>query len=283
MSAMLPTLMQDSGVPFDVFIQALTEQLDKAQASMALKARVGKLPLTFAVKEVSLDLRAFVNLVDDDVFIRPAGPGDADASTVKLALTTITKPMIEENAMDFKPEDPKFSIREALGDKVSEDEPRRLERIGVRTVSQLAELRRTAGADVVARLARMPVNRLQQALLAASLPRLSRINGERMTGPGAGGGFLPGPAVEPTAAAPAAPGLLRMNAPLLARGKLPRVRAAGMEVPVIEARDGELVLAPHAVQLGLVAEVDFGDGEIATVELSDGSVGRWQGDDGGAS
>ena len=51
--------------------------------------------------------------------MRPAGPGEAEASTIKLALTTITKPMIEENAIDFKAEDPKFSLREALGDQIS--------------------------------------------------------------------------------------------------------------------------------------------------------------------
>ena len=50
MSAQIPPLLQDSGVPFDLFIQALTEQLDKAQAGMAIKARLGKLPLTFAVR-----------------------------------------------------------------------------------------------------------------------------------------------------------------------------------------------------------------------------------------
>ena len=271
MSAALPTLLQDAGVPFDVFIQALTEQLDKAQASMALKARVGKLPLTFAVKEVSLDLRAFVNLVDDDVFIRPAGPGDAEASTVKLALTTITKPMIEENAVDFRPEDPKFSIREALGDTVSEDEQRRLERIGVRTVSQLAELRRTAGADVVARLARMPVNRLQQALLAASVPRVSQVPAQRELTDGVG------QSDDTAGGGQRAPGLLRMRAPLAARGRLPRVRAAGIEVPVVEAHDGEIVLAPHATQFGCDAEVDFGDGEVAAVRLAHGGVGRWIG------
>jgi hypothetical protein len=95
-------LVQESGVPLDVFIQSLTEQLDKAQASMALKARVGKLPLTFAVKDVSLDLRAFVQMVDDDVFLRPSSPGDTEASTIKLTLTTVTRSMIEENAVDFK-------------------------------------------------------------------------------------------------------------------------------------------------------------------------------------
>ena len=54
---------------------------------MAIKARVGRMPLTFAVKDVSIDLRAFVQMVDDEVFLRPAGPGESDASTIKLALT----------------------------------------------------------------------------------------------------------------------------------------------------------------------------------------------------
>ncbi|UXY14504.1 hypothetical protein N8I74_14425 [Chitiniphilus purpureus] len=254
MNAGIPPLVQDSGVPFDLFIQALTEQLDKAQAAMALKARVGKLPLTFAVKEVSLDLRAFVQMVDDDLYVRPAGPGDSEASTIKLALTTITKPMIEENAIDFKPEDPRLSLREAFGDdKDSEELQRRLERIGVRNVQQLSELRRTAGADVIARLARLPVNRLQQALMTAAAPRVTRVE-------------APIDAARPDTR-------VHLTSPLLRAGMLPKVRAAGGMVPVVEAQDGSLVLAPLAGQLGCEAEIDFGDGELGRVLLEAGSVG----------
>ncbi|WP_349604995.1 hypothetical protein [Cupriavidus sp. DF5525] len=255
MNAALPPLMQESGVPFDVFIQSLTEQLDKAQAAMALKARVAKLPLTFAVKDVSLDLRAFVQMVDDDVFVRPAGPGDTEASTIRLSLTTITRSMVEENAVDFKAEAPEFSLREAMQGQLSDEDQRRLERIGVRTVEQLTELRKTAGADVVARLARMPVNRLQQALLSASAPRVTRIE-----------------------AAPAggqAGSRVHLQAPGLRSGRVPYVRAAGQDVPVVESDEGRLVLAPHAMQLGLDAEIDFGDGEVAHVPLAEGSIGRW--------
>jgi hypothetical protein len=253
---MLPPLVQDSGVPFDVFIQSLTEQLDKAQAAMALKARVAKLPLTFAVKDVSLDLRAFVQLVDDDVFIRPAGPGDADASTIKLALTTITRSMVEENAVDFRAEQPQFSLRDALQGHLSDEDQRRLERIGVRTVEQLTELRKTAGTDVVARLARMPVNRLQQALLAAAAPRVTQVD------TGEGDDSQRGARVH-------------LYAPGLAGGRIPFVRAGGLDVPVVESQPNRLVLAPHASQLGLEAELDFGDGEVAHVALSEGGVGRW--------
>lgn len=254
MSAQLPPLLQDAGIPFDLFIQSLTEQLDKAQAAMAIKARLGKLPLTFAVKEVSLDLRAFVQLIEDDVYLRPAGPGETEASSIKLQLTTITKPMIDENSVDYSAEDPKFNLREALGDQISEDEQRKLERIGVRTVQQLNELKEKAGTDVIARLSRMPVNRLQQALMRAAAPRVTKV--ER----GAGVGDA---------------GRIHLNAPGLRPGRLPRVRAAGESVPVVAAEDGGIVLAPLAMQLGCEAEVDFGDGQVARVELSEGRLGRW--------
>lgn len=255
MSAQLPPLLQDAGVPFDLFIQALTEQLDKAQAGMAIKARLGKLPLTFAVKEISLDLRAFVQILDDDIYLRPAGPGETEASSIKLQLTTITKPMIEENAVDYSTEDPKFSLREALGDQISDTEQRQLERIGVRTVQQLNELKEKAGTDVIARLSRMPVNRLQQALMRAAAPRVTHV--EKGTGSAEPGGRL------------------HLTAPGLRAGRLPRVRAAGQSVDVVGAEDGRIVLAPMASQLGCDAEVDFGDGNIAHVRLSEGQLGQW--------
>lgn len=258
MSAQLPPLLQDAGVPFDLFIQALTEQLDKAQAGMAIKARLGKLPLTFAVKEISLDLRAFVQILDDDIYLRPAGPGETEASSIKLQLTTITKPMIEENAVDYSTEDPKFSLREALGDQISDSEQRQLERIGVRTVQHLNELKEKAGTDVIARLSRMPVNRLQQALMRVAAPRVTRVThaekGNGTTEPGA---------------------RLHLTAPGLRAGRLPRVRVAGQSVDVVGAEDGRIVLAPMASQLGCEAEVDFGDGKIAHVQLSEGQLGQW--------
>ena len=271
----LPPLLQNAGVPFDVLIQALTEQLDKAQASMALKARVGKLPMTFAVKDVSLDLRAFVQLIDDDVYVRPAGPGDAGASSIKLALTTITKPMIEENAMSFHAEDPKFSLREALGEHINEQDQRALERIGVRSIGQLNELRQAAGADVVARLARMPVNRLQQAMLAASAPRVTRIESPVPSAVPHQTTVPRGADEAPLRALPQ-PARVHLEAPLLRSGSLPLIRAGGAPVPVIQTLGQTLVLQPLAHQLGSMAEMDFGDGQVASVRLSDGSVGAWQ-------
>jgi hypothetical protein len=250
----MSNVLQEHGVPLDLFIQALTEQLDKAQAAMAIKARLGKLPLTFAVKDISLDLRAFVQLLDDDIYLRPAGPGETEASTIKLQLTTITKPMIDENSVDYSAERPRFSLREALGDKLSEGEQRQLERIGVRTVQQLNELKEQAGTDVIARLSRMPVNRLQQALLRAAAPRVTKVE--------SGGGEQ-------------SPNRIHLSAPGLRGGHLPRVRAAGEAVAVVASEDDGLVLAPLAFQLGREAEFEFDDGRHARLTLSEGEVGEW--------
>lgn len=262
MNAALPPLVQENGVPLDMFIQALTEQLDKAQAAMAVKARVAKMPLTFAVKEISLDLRAFVSVLDDDIYIRPAQPGDSEASTLKLALTTITKPMIEENAVDFAVEEPKFNLREALGDSLSEAEQRKLERIGVRNVTQLNELKRTAGADVIARLARMPVNRLQQALLRAAAPRISNVETR------VGKAVMENDRAKVTPEIETTPSRLHVRGINLVKdGRRPVIRANGREIPLVLAQEHELVIEPHASQLGHDAEIDFGNGETLTVSL----------------
>ena len=52
-------------------------------------------------------------------------------------------------------------------------------------------------------------------------------------------------------------------------------RLASVLVPVVQAQDQSLVLQPLAHQLGCMAEVDFGDGQVASVRLARGSVGAW--------
>ncbi|WP_269633681.1 hypothetical protein [Pelomonas sp. BJYL3] len=248
----------DLGVPFDVFIQALTLQLDKAQAAMALKARVGKLPLTFAVKDVQLDLRAFVRMVEDDVWVRPAGPGEAEASSIKLALTTVTKPMIDENAVSYEAHDAKLDLKEALGERISTEEQRQLERIGVHTIQQLQELKKSAGADVVARLARMPVNRLQQAMMAATAPRVQRVDSAPAVGDEGGSRSR-----------------VTLSTPSLKSGRLPQVRVNGQRLPVRQAEAMALELSVDPEHMGQEAEIDFGDGETARLRLSAGAMGSW--------
>lgn len=162
------------GVPIEHFVQALTSQLDRAQASLALKARAG-LPLTFAVKELSLDFRAHVEMVGSVIHVRPAGPGDREASTLHFQLTTVTRPMIEENSVQLAATSDGPTLREALGPDVSEEEQRRLEWAGIHNVAQLRELERGTGEDALEKFTQVPVSRLRAALARASAPRITQI------------------------------------------------------------------------------------------------------------
>src|SRR5688572_12481702 len=103
------------------FIQAVQSQLDNAQAAMAIKARNLNLPLTFAIKDINLDLRAHVEFADSEIRIRPAGAGEKEASVFHLVFTAITRPAIEENAISLA-DDPDDQSLEELGDDLTTEE-----------------------------------------------------------------------------------------------------------------------------------------------------------------
>src|SRR5262245_38214539 len=116
----------ESAVPIEDFVQALQAQLDRAQRAMHIKAKNLNLPLTFAVKDIAIDLRTHVEVVKNQVRVRPAGPGDHDASLLHLSLTTVTRPMIEENAF------PMDANEERLDEvkEIPEEDRRKLEWAG---------------------------------------------------------------------------------------------------------------------------------------------------------
>jgi hypothetical protein len=166
--------MSETAMPLERFIQAITSQLDRAQEAMALKARFG-MPLTFAVKDLSLDLRAHVDLAGEVVSIRPAGAGDVEASLIHINLTTITRPMIEENTVSVAAGKSDQTIQDALSHEISPEEQRRLEWAGVYTVNQLRDLQRHASAGVIERVASLPAERLRNILRIASQPRIDDV------------------------------------------------------------------------------------------------------------
>ena len=160
-------------LPLEEFIQALSSQLDRAQTSLRLKAR--NLPLTFAVKDLSIDLRAHFDVVNGAVCVRSPSAGETDTSVLHLAFTTITRPVIEENTVDVQASVSGPSLRDVLGDEISEEEQRRLEWTGIQTVSQLRDLQKSAGEGVIARVANIPAMRLRQALERAAQPRVTTV------------------------------------------------------------------------------------------------------------
>jgi hypothetical protein len=230
-------------LPIESFIQALTHQLDRAQETMAMKARVG-MPLTFAVKDLRLDLRAHVGMSGDVVHIRPAGPDDAEASVLHLELTTITQPMMLENAPPLERERDEPSLREVLGDEISDAERRRLEWAGIRSVSQLRDLERTTGEAAIERVAQLPVARLRAALARASQPLVREVL------PVAGG---PGGDGRP---------LLRIRGANLTGGAEPEVLVGGRRAAIVEAGDRELLVRP----LGEASDGDEAAVEVRTVD-----------------
>lgn len=252
---------RERGVPIEVFIQALQSQLDRAQSAMALKAKNLNLPLTFAVKDISLDLRAHVEVVKNEIIVRPAGPGDTEASTLRFSLTTITRPMIEENTAQTMVASDEPSLKDALGDSLSEEEQRQLEWAGVQTVSQLREAEKQP--HVIERLARLPVDRLRAALEHASRPLVSNITSERsgaaIQRPGLNGGGQPGVADDSL--------LLRIRGHNLMRSGAPNVRIGGETVPVLKATEKELLVAPLAHQMGGTVVIETEPGKTAQTEF----------------
>jgi hypothetical protein len=250
---------RDGGVPIEWFIQALQSQLDRAQAAMALKAR--NLPLTFAVKDISLDLRAHVEVVKSEIRIRPAAPGDAEASTLKFSLTTITRPMIEENThLATASDEP--SLNEALGDSLDEEEQRRLAWAGVQTVSQLRELQQRAGEHVLERVANIPAMRLRNALERASRPMVNTVVPERLNRR-----ELPGINIGPSEDGNEDALLLRIRGHNLMRERAPQVKIGGENVPVLKATEKELLVAPLAHQMGGSIVIETAPGSLAETEF----------------
>jgi hypothetical protein len=244
----------DQGLPIEQFIQALTTQLDHAQSAMAMKARNMSLPLTFAVRDISLDLRTHVDFIASEVRIRPAAAGDKEASMLHLSLTTITRPMIEENTAPTLSEGSGPTLKEFAGDTLSDEDRKRLEWTGVQTVEQLKGLQATGGDRVVERVTSLPVDRLRQALARVSAPAVEHVLPYSL---GAGSQTL-----------------LRVGGKNLMNGHLPQVTIGGEPVGVVKASASELLLAPHAHQMAGELVVEAAPGSVTATAFN--LTGFWR-------
>jgi hypothetical protein len=223
----------DAAVPIEDFVQALQAQLDRAQRAMHTKAKNLNLPLTFAVKDISIDLRTHVEVVKNQVRVRPAGPSDHDASLLHLSLTTVTRPMIEENAFAMD------ATEERLDEvkEIPEEDRRKLEWAGLQTVRQLKQLHdQEGGAATIGRMADLPVDRLRRALQKMVQPLVSRVETEDGENP--------------------AQKLLRIRGQNLMRQQVPKVQIEGEPVSVLQANDREVLLAPKPHQFGGVLTLE---------------------------
>jgi hypothetical protein len=252
----------DNSVPIEMFIQALTSQLDRAQDALRLKANAQR-PLTFAVKDLTLELRSQLEMSGSVVRIRPAAAHETQASMVHLSLTTITRPTIEENTVQLAADPDEPTLKEVLGPDLTEEErddtQRRLEWAGVHTVSQLRELQRRSSPDVLERVTQLPVQRLRLALSKAAQPRVSRVLPDRLAPRGNGNGGGPASAATP---------LLRIRGNNLMRERPPEVRIRGERVAVLQASEREILIAPLPHQLAGTLSIETEPGETVETEFS---------------
>ena len=209
--------------PVEEFVQALSAQLDRAQDGLALKVRTGR-PLTFAIRDLSLDLRVFWESdAAGRVLVRHAGPNEEGASTVHLNFTSITKEMVEENTFSLGMDEDPRGLQDLAGDGgFSDQDRRRLEMIGVRTVGQLKRLSEETDPRSVETYAGIPMLRLQAALQQASRPAVSNTEVVKRGGRS----------------------FLRVRGANLASEGIPEVRLSGEPVEVIEATPNSLLVRP---------------------------------------
>jgi hypothetical protein len=247
----------DGGFLVDEFLDAVTSQLDRTQDALAAKGRVR--PLVFALRNFRIQLQVFVSMSDDgNLRLRSAAAGETGASTLDLEFTTITRAMIEENTI---------SLAMAQAPSLAEvglkrEDAQQLERLGIRTVAQLQELRASgAGLDGITRLTSgaVPADRLRAALHAGR-PQVLNV------------APVPQPAVpdQPTSPPPDPP-VLRIppgtrhlqfaGRNLLGTGAPPLVRLGGTPLVPAASEDDRLVVElPHG-HVGGALEVELGDGE----------------------
>jgi hypothetical protein len=217
---MTPARTASRAYPVDEFLQALTAQLDRAQDALSFKVSSTQRPLTWALKDLAIDLRVFIEITGDGkVTWRSAGPGEDGASTVHLSLTSITRPMVEENSFRIEDDhDPRALEHITQVSMLDADDQRKLAWMGVRTVGQLKNLDPIA----VEAIAGIPVFRLQAALEAASRPTV--VTQEVIE---QGGRTL-----------------LAIHGANLADGERPDVRLAGSPVEVVDFRPNRVLVRP---------------------------------------
>lgn len=116
------------------FVDALVVELDKTRETLGVKAM--NQPLSYTVKDMSMDLQIFPTYSGDEVAFTTAQPGEAGASTISLQLSAITDRQVRESSK--RPPAPgDISLAEVeLDPEVKRD----LRKIGVTSVNELQRM-----------------------------------------------------------------------------------------------------------------------------------------------
>ena len=119
------------------FLDSLILELDKVQDTLAVKSVVR--PLTYTVKDVSLDLQIFPDFDGRSVRFSTAKSGDTGASKISLQLGSISDRQVRETTKDpITQEDLSIETIEEIDEETKES----LERMGINSVKDLEKMKK---------------------------------------------------------------------------------------------------------------------------------------------
>jgi hypothetical protein len=127
--------MMNKAWNLESFLDSLIIELDKARETLAVKA-VNK-PLTYAVKDVNLEMQLFPRYDGRKVEFVTAEPGQTGASKIAIQLGSITDQQIRQTTQ--KPSGKDDVDIEVIED-IDEDTKQSLRKIGVTSVQDLANI-----------------------------------------------------------------------------------------------------------------------------------------------
>ncbi len=119
------------------FLDSLTVELDKARETLAVKA-INK-PLTYAVKDVNLEMQLFPSFDGNKIKFITAEPGQKGASKIAIQLGSITDQQVHKTS---KRQRPKGDVSIDLIDGIDEDTKTTLRKIGVTSVDDLTQIQK---------------------------------------------------------------------------------------------------------------------------------------------
>jgi len=119
------------------FLDSLIVELDKARETLAIKA-INK-PLTYAVKDVNLEMQLFPSFDGNDVRFVTAQPGQQGASKIAIQLGSITDQQIRKTTKGpTTTEDVSIEVI----DEIDDDTKKELRKIGVTSVNDLDKIQK---------------------------------------------------------------------------------------------------------------------------------------------
>ncbi|NMH88787.1 hypothetical protein [Flavivirga algicola] len=157
------------------FLDSLIVELDKARETLAIKA-INK-PLTYAVKDVNLEMQLFPSFDGDNVSFITAQPGQEGASKIAIQLGSITDQQIRKTT---KEPTTTQDVSIDLIDEIDTDTKNTLRKIGVTSVNDLDKIQKKNVDLLKASNKKVDygklANLLNKARRTENPPRVGRVN-----------------------------------------------------------------------------------------------------------